>query len=44
MKYVSQRKTDIISFPSYVELEKLNKRPWGKGREKKVTEREGGKP
>ena len=27
-----QRKTDIICFHSYVELEKLNTRPWGKGR------------
>ena len=29
---ISQRKTDIICFHSYVELEKHNRRPWGKGR------------
>ena len=39
----SQRKGDIC-FHSYVELEKLNKRPWGKGRGKIVSNREGGKP
>ena len=39
------RKTDIICFCSYVDLEKLNRRPGWKGRgKKKVTEREGGKP
>ena len=31
---ISQRKTDIICFHSYVELEKLNRRPWGRGRGK----------
>ena len=34
MKYVSQGKTDIC-FHSYVDLEELNRRPWGRGREKK---------
>ena len=32
------------SFHSYVELEKLNRRPWGKGRGKIVSNRDGGKP
>ena len=41
---ISQRRKDIICFHSYVGLEKPNRRPWGKGRGKKVTEREGGKP
>ena len=43
---ISQRKTGILCFHSYDDLEKLNKRPWGKGRVKKQlqTEREGGKP
>ena len=40
---ISQRKTDIICFHSYVELEKLNRRPWGKGSGKIVTNREGGR-
>ena len=31
---MSQRKTDIICFHSYVDLEKLNRSPWGKGRGK----------
>ena len=35
--------TDIICFHSYVELEKLNRRPWRKGR-RKNSYREGGKP
>ena len=26
----SQRKTDIVCFPSYVDLEKLIRRPWGR--------------
>ena len=40
---ISQR-TDIICFRSYVDLEKLNRRPWRKGREKKtLTDREGGR-
>ena len=38
---ISQRKIDIC-FHSYVELEKLNRRPWGKGRGKNSF-REGGK-
>ena len=29
---ISQSETDILYFHSYVELEKLNRRPWGKGR------------
>ena len=28
---ISQRTTDIICFHSYVELEKHNRRPWGRG-------------
>ena len=44
MKYVMQRKTDTICFHSYVDPEKLNRRPWGWGRGKKKLEREGGKP
>ena len=40
---ISQR-TDTICFHSYVEFEKLNRRPWGRGRGENVTEREGGKP
>ena len=32
---ISHRRTDIICFHSYVELEKLSRRPWGKGRGKK---------
>ena len=41
---ISQSETDIC-FHSYADLEKLNRRPWGKGREKKKlqTKREGGK-
>ena len=30
-----QRKTDTICFHSYVEAEKLNRRPWGRGRKEK---------
>ena len=37
----TQRKTDTIWFHSYVDPEKLNRRPWGRGRKKKV--REGGR-
>ena len=44
MKEVRQQKADTICFHSYVDLEKCNRRPWRKGRGKKVTEREGGKP
>ena len=40
---ISQRKTGIICFHSYVDLEKLNRRPWGKGREKIYSYREGGR-
>ena len=32
---ISQRKTNAICFHSYVDLEKLNRRPWWKGRGKK---------
>ena len=40
---IGQSEKDIICFHSYGELEKLNKRPWGKGSGKKiVTNREGG--
>ena len=40
---ISQAGKDrYICFHSYVDLEKLNRRPWGRGRGKKV--REGGKP
>ena len=35
-------KIDIICFHSYVDLEKFNRRPWGKGREKN-SYREGGR-
>ena len=42
---ISQRKADTVCFHSYMDLEKLNRRPWGEGRGKKtVTEREGRKP
>ena len=40
---ISQSKTDILCFHSYVELEKLNRRPWEKRRGKIVSNREGGK-
>ena len=36
---VSQRKTDTIWFHSYVDPEKLNRNPWGRGREKKKKKR-----
>ena len=39
---ISQR-TEIVCFHSYVDLEKLHRSSWGKGRGKIVTEREGGK-
>ena len=39
---ISQRKT-VIYFHSYVDLEKLNRRPWGRKGERIVTNREGGK-
>ena len=32
---ISQRRTDIICFHSYVDPEKLNRRPWGRRRKKK---------
>ena len=32
---ISLRRTDILCFHSYVDCEKLNRRPWGKGRGKK---------
>ena len=34
---VIQRKTDAICFHSYVEPEKLNRRPWGRGRKKRSS-------
>ena len=39
---IRQSEKDNICFHSYVELEKLNRRPWGKGREgeKIVSNRE----
>ena len=43
---ISQAEKDR-SFHSYVDPEKLNRRPWGRVRgeqRKKLTEREGGKP
>ena len=41
---ISQTKIDTICFHLYVDPEKVNRRQWGRGRGKKVTEREGGKP
>ena len=41
---IGQSKTDIICFHSYVDLEKLNRRPWGGEGEKIVSNREGVKP
>ena len=38
---ISQRKTDILCFHSYVEPEKLNRRPWGKGRGKNSFKQRG---
>ena len=32
------RKTDTICFHSYVDPEKLSRRPWGRGRKKMVRE------
>ena len=32
---ITQKKTDIICFRSYVKFEKLNRRPWGKEKGKK---------
>ena len=40
---ISQRKTRIICFHSYLDIEKLSRRPRGKGREKKNSYREGGR-
>ena len=37
---ISHTKKDTICFHSYVDPEKLNRKPWGRGRKKKV--REGG--
>ena len=35
---VTQSEKDTVCFHLYVDLEKLNRRPWGRGRgEKKVT-------
>ena len=42
LREVSQRKTDTICFHSYVDLEKLNRRPWGRGSGKK-SYKEGGR-
>ena len=36
MKSVIQRKTDTICFHSYVDPEKLNRRPWGRERGEKL--------
>ena len=41
---IIQRETDIICFHSYLEFEKFNRRPWGKGKGKIVTNTDGGKP
>ena len=42
---IRQRKTGTICFHSYVDPEKISRRPGGRGRRiKRVTEREGGKP
>ena len=41
---ISQSEKDNICFHSYVDLEKLNRRPWGKGRGEKKLQRERGKP
>ena len=38
---ISQSKTEIICFHSYVEFEKLNRRPWGKGRGKNSSKQRG---
>ena len=43
LREVSQRKTGTICFHSYVDLEKLNRRLWGKGRGEIVTNRERGR-
>ena len=41
---ISQSEKDKYHmFHSYVDLEKLNRRPWGKKRGKRVTNREGGR-
>ena len=40
---ISQRKTDVICFHSDVEQEKLNRRPWGKGKGQIVSNKEGGR-
>ena len=36
---ISQAEKDTIGFHSFVELEKLNRRPWGRGREKRKLQR-----
>ena len=38
---ISQRKTDTIWFHSYVDPDKLNRNPWGRGRKKKKEVRVG---
>ena len=42
---ISQRKTETICFHSYVDLEKLSRRPWGERKrgKNKVTNGEGGR-
>ena len=35
---ISQSEKNSICFHSYVNLEKANRRPWGEGKGKKVTE------
>ena len=41
---ISQSKTDVICCHSYVEFEKLNRRPWGKEGKRISSNREEGKP
>ena len=42
VREISLKRTDIICFDSYVDLEKLNRSPWGKERGKN-SYREGGR-
>ena len=41
---ISQSEKDRYHVFTHVELEKLNRRPWGREGEKIVSNREGGKP
>ena len=41
---ISHTKTDTICLHSFVDLEKLNRRPWGKGREKNSCKQKGREP